>query len=138
MKTSIKSQWLGNLKFDSRIDGHSVVTDAPVQDGGEGGGPSPKKLMLAAVAGCTGVDVAMILKKMKVEIDDLVISVDAEQTEETPATYTGMHLTYEFYGKGLDPEKLKRAVALSQDKYCGVSLMYRQFMDISWEINIRE
>ena len=138
MKASIQTRWKKNLQFDSQIDGHSVVTDVPPAYGGDDEGPSPKKLMLAALSGCTGVDIALILKKMRVDYDDLVITVEAEQTEETPTQYTAMHLTYEFSGKDLDPDKLKKAVQLSKEKYCGVSMMYEKIMDISWEIIIRD
>ena len=134
MKTSIQTHWKGNLQFNLQIDGHSIITDASITDGGDNNGPSPKKLMLGALSGCTGVDVAMILKKMRVDYDDLVITVDAEQTDETPSQYTAMHMTYEFSGKDLDPNKLRKAVQLSQDKYCGVSMMYKKIMDITWEI----
>ena len=134
MKTSIQTCWKGNLQFDSQIDGHSIVTDAPIVDGGDNSGPSPKKLMLAALSGCTSVDVAMILKKMRVNYDDLIVRVDAEQTDETPSQYTAMHMTYEFTGRDLDPNKLRKAVKLSQEKYCGVSMMYNKIMDITWEI----
>lgn len=137
MKTSIQTRWKKNLQFDSQIDGHSVVTDVAQAYGGDDEGPSPKKLMLAALSGCTGVDIAMILKKMRVEYEDLVITVEAEQTEETPTQYTAMHLIYEFSGKDLDPDKLKKAVQLSKEKYCGVSMMYEKIMDITWEIKVR-
>ncbi|PLX92198.1 MAG: osmotically inducible protein C [Desulfuromonas sp.] len=134
MKTEIESVWKGNLQFESHIDGHRVLTDVPTEYGGDNAGPSPKKLMLSALAGCTGVDVAMILKKMRVEIDDLVVKVEAEQSEETPSQYTSMHLIYEFSGKDLDTDKLKKAIELSHDKYCGVSMMYKSFLNITWEI----
>lgn len=138
MKTSIQTRWKKNLQFDSQVDGHSITTDATDADGGDDSGASPKKLMLAALSGCTGVDVAMILKKMRVDYDDLVITVDAEQTDETPAQYTAMHMTYEFSGKDLDPDKLKKAIVLSQEKYCGVSMMYKKIMDLTWEIKCRD
>ncbi len=138
MKTSIQTRWTKNLQFDSQIDGHSVVTDVATAYGGDDEGPSPKKLLLAALSGCTGVDVAMILKKMRVDYDGLVITVAAEQTDATPSQYTAMHLIYEFSGKNLDPDKLKKAVQLSKEKYCGVSMMYEKIMDITWEIKVRD
>ncbi len=64
------------------------------------------------------------------------MEIQSEQTKGFPSVYTAMHIIYEFKGKDLDPNKIKRAVELSQNKYCGVSAMYKKIMDISWEIEI--
>lgn len=138
MKTYIETHWNKNLQFESHIDGHRIITDVDPTYGGDNEGPSPKKLMLAALSGCTGVDVAMILKKMRVEYDDLIITVEAEQTDENPTQYTAMHLIYEFNGNNLDMDKLNKAVQLSKEKYCGVSMMYEKIMNLSWEVRIKE
>ena len=136
MKTSIQSVWQKNLAFDSVIDDHHVLTDAPVSVGGNGSGASPKKLMMASLAGCTGIDVIAILKKMRVEVDDLNITVEAKLTDDEPSLYSAMHIIYAFTGKDLSYDKLKKAVELSQEKYCGVSMMYKKIMDITWEIRL--
>jgi len=136
MKDTIQSKWKGNLAFESMVGDHAVITDAPVEFGGDNSGASPKKLMLASLAGCTGIDVASILEKMRVKIDELAITVEAEATEEVPSVYKAMHITYTFKGEGLDEKKLSKAVQLSHDKYCGVSMMYERFLKISWEIKI--
>jgi putative redox protein len=73
---------------------------------------------------------------MRVKIDELTITVEAEATEEIPAVYSAMHIIYTFKGEGLDERKLAKAVQLSHDKYCGVSMMYGKFLKISWEIKI--
>ncbi len=138
MKTSITSKWQGNLAFSSRVGDHEVRTDASAAHGGDNSGASPKMLMMVALAGCTGVDVVAILKKMRVEVDDFAMTVESELTDEMPSVYSSMHLIYEFAGVGLDREKLRKAVELSQDKYCGVSAMYRKIMEITWEIRISE
>lgn len=134
MKTSIQTRWKKNMAFDSNVGGHNVPTDAPVEVGGDDSAASPKKLMMVALSGCTGVDVVEILKKMRVEIEDLRITVEGELTEDVPSVYTAMHITYEFKGKDLDRKKLQKAVELSEEKYCGVSMMYKKIMDITWEI----
>lgn len=136
MKTAIHSKWKGNLAFESMVGDHAVVTDAPVEFGGDNSGASPKKLMLTALAGCTGIDVASILEKMRVQIDDLAITVEAEATEEIPSVYEAIHIIYAFKGDNLDEKKLSKAIQLSHDKYCGVSKMYESFLKISWEIQI--
>lgn len=136
MKASIETSWKKNMAFDSMVGGHSVITDAPSELGGDDSGASPKKLMMASLAGCTGIDVVSILKKMRVEIDDLKIGVEAELTDEEPSLYSSMHLTYSFKGSNLDMNKLEKAVRLSEEKYCGVSMMYKKMMDITWEVKI--
>ncbi|SHO52704.1 OsmC family protein [Desulfopila aestuarii] len=138
MKTSIETRWQEKMAFISQVGKNSVVTDAPLEFGGEERGASPKKLMMVALAGCTGVDVVEILKKMRVEIDDLLITIEAELTDEVPSVYSAMHIIYAFKGKELDRQKLERAVELSQEKYCSVSMMYKKIMDITWEVRYQE
>jgi len=136
MKHTVDTSWQGNMKFDAVVSGHHVVMDALPVVGGNDEGARPKELMLAALAGCTGMDVVSILKKMRVEPEYFNIRVEAEMTEEHPKHYTAMHIIYEFRGEGLELEKLQKAVKLSQDQYCGVSTMYRKAMEITYEIVI--
>ncbi len=138
MTQRITATWQSNMAFSSDIDGHTVVTDAPESIGGANSGPSPKKLMMVSLAGCSGIDVAMILGKMRVEVDDFSIEVSGELSDGEPSVYTKMHLHYIFTGKELPYKKLQRAVQLSQKKYCGVSIMYSKIMEISWEMTIKE
>lgn len=77
--------------------------------------------MLVALAGCTGIDVVSILKKMRMNFDEFKIMVEGELTEEHPRHFTRMHVVYEFKGKYLPLDKIQKAIELSQQKYCGVS-----------------
>ena len=122
------------MEFDAVVSGHHVIMDAHPAVGGEDKGCRPKELMLASLAGCSGMDVVSILKKMKVEFTDLRISVTGDVTEEHPKHYERMHVVYEFTGSDLDMDKLKKAVQLSQERYCGVSYVYQQTMPVTWEI----
>lgn len=124
------------MQFDSLVSGHHVIMDASPEVGGKDAGPRPKALMLASLAGCTGMDVISILKKMRIEPRTFNIIIEAELTEEHPKHYSGMHLIYEFTGDGLDEEKLKKAIELSQDRYCGVSAVYRKAMPLTYEVRI--
>lgn len=136
MKHIVDTAWQGNMKFDALVSGHHVIMDALPVVGGNDEGARPKELMLASLAGCTGMDVVSILKKMRVELQYFNIRVEAEMTEEHPKHYTAMHIIYEFKGDGLELEKLQKAVKLSQDQYCGVSTAYRKSMEITYEIVI--
>jgi putative redox protein len=136
MKHIVDTSWKGEMKFDALVSGHHVTMDALPVSGGNDEGARPKELMLAALAGCTGMDVISILKKMRTEPAFFNVRVEAEMTEEHPKHYTAMHIIYEFKGEGLEMEKLQKAVDLSQERYCGVSTVYRKALDITYEINI--
>lgn len=136
MKQEVNTKWLGNMKFDSLVSGHHVIVDAHPEVGGENAGPRPKELMLTALAGCTAMDVVSILKKMKITPDDFQVKINAHLTDEHPKHYDALHLIYEFKGKDLPLEKLQQAISLSQEKYCGVSFMYKKFMQLTYEIVI--
>ena len=136
MKDAINVNWTGGMSFASEINGHKVVVDAKEEFGGEDKGPRPKALMMLALAGCTGMDVVSILKKMRVELDDFNVRIESELSEEHPKYYTKMHIVYEFKGNNLEMEKLTKAIELSQERYCGVSASYRKAMDLTYEIKI--
>ncbi len=136
MKHEVNTKWLGNMKFDSLVDEHHVVIDALPESGGENSGPRPKQLMLTALAGCTAMDVVSILKKMKITPDEFQVKINAHLTDEHPNHYDALHLIYEFKGKDLPLEKIQQAIRLSQEKYCGVSFMYKKIMNLTYEIVI--
>jgi putative redox protein len=138
MKQSLTTTWKGNMQFDALVSGHHLMMDALPISGGEDSGPRPKELMLAALAGCTGMDVISILKKMRIEVESFDIEIVADITEEHPKHYTAMHIIYKLKGKNIDPEKVKKAVDLSQDQYCGVSEVYRKALALTYEIQISE
>jgi len=137
-KDSVTTKWLGNMAFETDVHGHKIILDAGPQVGGENLGPTPKPLMLSALGGCTGMDVISILKKMQVEVESFSVKVETEVTEEFPKHYTKMHVIYEFTGKDLPIDKLKRAVELSEEKYCGVSAVYRKAIEMSSEIKVNK
>jgi len=136
MKHVLDMSWTDNLAFEADMDGHKVIIDATKEAGGNDLGPRPKKLMLTALAGCTGIDVVMILKKMKVVPEAFNVIIEGELTEEHPKYYNKIKIVYQFKGKDLPMAKLEKAVKLSEEKYCGVSAVYRQAMEIKTEIRI--
>ena len=128
--------WTDKIAFETDIRGHKVIVDATEEAGGSDLGPRPKKLMLSALAGCTGVDVIMILRKMKVVPEAFNVIVEADVTEEHPMHYTKMKVIYQFKGKDLPLDKLEKAVTLSEEKYCGVTAVYRKAMEMELEIRV--
>lgn len=136
MTHQVRTKWLGKMQFESTNPSGDVMTiDAGPENGGEGKGLRPKALMLSALAGCTGLDVASLIEKMKLEVSDFTIETEGELTEEHPKTYHTVRVDYHFYGSNLDPKKLERAVNLSVEKYCGVMEMFRQFAKVEIKIH---
>lgn len=138
MKHTVDMSWIDKVAFEADMDGHKMVVDATVESGGSDLGVRPKKLMLTALAGCTGVDVIMILKKMKVVPEAFNVIVEADVTDEHPKHYNKMKVIYQFKGKNLPMEKLERAVKLSETTYCGVTAVYQKAMEIESEIRVIE
>ena len=138
MKHFVDLAWTDKVAFTGDMDGHKITVDATEQSGGSDVGPRPKKLMLTALAGCTGIDVIMILKKMKVVPEAFNVIVEADVTEEHPMHYTKMNVIYQFKGKDLPMDKIEKAVKLSESTYCGVTAAYRKAMEMTREIRVIE
>ena len=124
------------MAFETEINGHKILIDAEPDVGGEDLGPRPKPFMLAALGGCTAMDVISILKKMRVEVKNLNVKVEGELSEEHPRRFNKMHVIYEIEGDDLPMDKVKKAVTLSEDRYCGVSAVYKDAMELTSEIKI--
>ena len=129
--------WKNDMVFSAHQDGHEFLLDAAPAVGGQDRGPRPKTLMLTALAGCTGMDVISILRKMRIQPEGFELRVAAELTEEHPKVFKSIQLIYTFKGKDLPLDKLQKAVNLSQDKYCGVTAMLAKICPLEIEI-VRE
>jgi putative redox protein len=132
---TITSVYQGGMAFKADVKGHDVIIDLGETSGGNNLGTSPKILMLISLAGCTGVDVVGILNKMKVGFSGLSINVHAHLTETDPKTYDEVVVKYTIKVDKKDEVKVEKAVTLSQDKYCGVSEMFRAFSKLSHTID---
>lgn len=133
---SLSTVFNKNMAFTANFKGHDVVMDTTADEGGEDSGPSPKRLMLASLAACTGMDVVSILNKMKVKFSNFSIDIDAHVTDEHPKYYDKVKLVYKIKIDPAKKHKMETAVSLSQDKYCGVSFMFRSFATLETEIQI--
>ncbi|MGM0593352.1 MAG: OsmC family protein [Pseudomonadota bacterium] len=133
MQTEV--EWQGKMHFVGKGSNDTTVAlDAPPAVGGEDNGMRPKELLLQGLAGCTGMDVISILHKMRLEPTVFRVSVSAEMTEEHPKVFSAFHITYTV-GGDIPEEKLEKAINLSQDRYCGVTHMYRSFATVTHEVN---
>lgn len=136
MEHVINLNWLGDMSFDTDVDGHVIQIDASPENGGSDSGPRPKKLLMVALAGCTAMDVVAILKKMHVELKGFNVLVHGDVSEQHPMKYLKMHVIYQFQGQNLPLDKIKKAVQLSEEKYCGVRASLENAFPISSEIQI--
>jgi putative redox protein len=129
---------MGGVTFAAKADSnHWVMMDGPAELGGSDAGTRPKELVLMALGGCTGSDVALILKKKRVPYTDFEIRLSADVAEEHPQVYTAVHLTYIVYGDNINPADVERAIELSTTKYCSVSAMLRASVAITHSFEIK-
>jgi putative redox protein len=117
MKSKIKL--VEDMQFIATADsGHAVVMDAPPSVGGKNTGSKPSELLLMAYGGCTGMDVISILRKKKQDVSNFEMNVSGETSETNPKSFTDIHIEYIVTGKNISDEAVKRAIELSQEKYC--------------------
>ena len=137
MSNIVTTYWKGGMQFESdNPSGKTVVMDTNVEGSDTRFGLSPKAMMLSAIAGCSGIDIVPLLDKMRVVIDDFKMVIKGELTDEHPKYYHRVTVDYHFYGKELNEKKIKKAVDLSVEKYCGVMEMFRRFAEIKTNIHI--
>lgn len=136
MIQKVECRWLEDMSFEAEVNDHIFVMDADVVNGGKNKGPRPKTLTLVSLAGCTGMDVIAILRKMHIEPEYFNVIVEGDLTEEHPKYFHKIHLVYEVKGAGIDLEKVDKAVSLSQEKYCGVSALLRKGAELTYEIRM--
>ncbi|HPG11476.1 MAG TPA: OsmC family protein [Chitinophagaceae bacterium] len=129
--TKTITTWVIGQQFSSKLDNNVIQIDGTRENGF-----GPKALLLSGLAGCSGIDVVDILKKMRVEFSDFSIEVEADQTEEHPRVYKDIHITYKVHTDAANLDKVKKAVDLSLEKYCGVSAMLKKNSDVLYKVEI--
>tara|TARA_B110000503_G_scaffold37800_1_gene61904 strand:+ start:1269 stop:1697 length:429 start_codon:yes stop_codon:yes gene_type:complete len=139
-KNIVTTVWVQKEQFESdNPSGHKLTMfSAADEENKDTVGFGPKALMLSSLAGCSGLDVVSLLKKMRAEVADFKIEVTGELTDEHPKFYNKVKVDYHFSDAELQPDKIQKAVNLSVTKYCGVMEMFRQFAEISIEIHLHK
>lgn len=117
---TIKMDWAGGLKFKGEsVFGHEILTDAGLASGGEEAGYKPSELLLFGLAGCTGMDVIRILQKQRQDVTAMEVEVTAHHDEQGfPRPFHTFEVKFTVHGNNIEPEKLEKAIALSEEKYC--------------------
>jgi len=129
MKTT--TIWKGGKAYDSFKETSKIEIDA-------GGGFNPKALLLSGLSACSAIDVVEILEKMRVPFANLEVDADAEQTDEHPRVFKTIHLTYRIQIEEDHRDKVKKAIDLSLEKYCGVAAMLNKNSDIQYQLVIEQ
>jgi putative redox protein len=131
--TEARATWIENQRFNAiATSGHSIVVDGDKQTGN-----SPMELVLIGLCGCTGYDVASILRKKREPFTSLEVRAEAERAADPPTVYTQIRLIYRVGGK-VSHKAVEDAVRLSEEKYCSVSAMLQKTARISFEIEYAE
>ena len=129
--TITKTVWHRNHEFTSSLDHNTIKID-----GARKNGFGPKALLLAGLGGCSGIDIVDILKKMRVDFSAFSIEVKAAQTEELPKVYKDIFIAYKVKTDTENEEKVRKAIELSLEKYCGVSAMLQKNSPIHYTLEI--
>jgi len=129
---------ISGITFAGKTDSnHWITMDGPEDFGGSDAGIRPKELILLGLAGCTGSDVVSILKKKRIPLNNFEMNIEAEVAEEHPQVFTKINLEYVFYGSEIKKEDVERAIELSQTKYCSVSAMLKNSVEITHSYRIQ-
>lgn len=131
-----KIVWEEDLTFEAELDGFKFHVDADPDGKGQLKGPKPKGLTLVSLAGCTAMDVISILKKMRVQVDRFEVETEATLADDHPKKIEKIIIRFLFEGPDIPAEKAKKAVKLSEERYCGVSATLKPQVDIIPEIVI--
>lgn len=123
---------INGISFIGKTDSnHWIAMDGPEDFGGSNAGIRPKELLLLGLGGCTASDVVTILQKKKVKVDNFEINITANLTDEHPKVYTTMNVEYVFYGSDIQEKDVARAIDLSLTKYCSVTAMLKNSVEIT-------
>ncbi len=123
--------WKGEHRFESTHEGNSIKVD-----GDKVNGHGPKALLLSGLAGCSGIDVVDILEKMRVPFSDLEIIAEAGVVEDHPKVFTDILITYKIRVDKTQEDKVRKAIDLSLEKYCGVAAMLRKNSPIEYKLEL--
>lgn len=118
--------------------GHSVVMDGAPESGGRNLAARPMEMVLVGMGGCTAFDVVMILQKARQPIGDCIVEITAERSEEVPKVFTKIHAHYIVKGKGLSEKQVEKAINLTAEKYCSVSIMLAATAEVTHDFEILE
>jgi len=133
-----KVVWKQKMSFDGSSDsGFTVPLGTSPAVGGDDDGFRPLELIAIGLAGCTAMDVVSILKKKRQEITAFEVRVHADRAADHPKVFTHIVIEYIISGNDLSEDAVKRAVQLSEEKYCPAQAMFKEIMPMELKISIQ-
>ena len=137
-QNTLTTQWVKDYTFVSTNENNqSIVMDSPTTQGGDKVGPSPMEVVLMGLSACAGIDVKLILTKAKQKFSDIQVKVSADRREEIPKIYTDINLHFVVTGGDLSEKQVARAIKLSAEKYCSVSHMLQDTVNITHSYELK-
>lgn len=128
-------KWVEDLSFiGESSSGHQIMMDGNSGDKA----PSPMEMLLMAAGGCSAIDVVSILRKGRHQVTDCEVKLTSSRREEAPRLFTDINLHFIISGKELTDKVVERAVQLSAEKYCSVSLMLGKAANITHSFEIKD
>ena len=116
--------------------GNKILLDGSPADGGHNRGMRPMQTLLAAMGGCSAIDVISILKKQREELKDIKITVTGErEKDKVPSLYTEVHAHFKLFGN-IDKDKAQKAISLSVEKYCSVAKTLEKTAKVTYSFEI--
>jgi putative redox protein len=131
MSVKTITTWIKEQEFEASHEGNRIKIDGNKQNG-----HGPKALLLSGLAACSGIDVVDILRKKRVQFSDVTIEVETEQTEEHPKVFKDITITFRIKTAAENEDKVRKAIELSIDKYCGVSAMLKKNSAIHYKLEL--
>ena len=137
--SSVQLGWNGGFRFASEdTHGHTLTVDAPANEGDPFDGMMPGDLLLSSLGSCSGIDVVNILRRQRQDVTGLEISVTGEQLPDAPWTWVAIRLEYTVRGRGLRESAVRRAIELSEERYCSIGATIGGRAEISSSFTIVE
>ncbi|MBK6429567.1 MAG: OsmC family protein [Anaerolineae bacterium] len=135
---TVKATLVDAMHFDIEVDGHHFMVDAASEVGGIDAGPQPVRLLIAGLAGCTGMDVISILRKKRQEVTHFEVEVNGARATDYPKVYTDIEVVYRVRGHNIDQASFERAIQLSEERYCPAMAMLRKAANITNRYEIEQ
>jgi len=130
--------WTGEKAFWGQTeDGFSVVLGTATETAPKPG-PSAMELVLIGAGGCSAWDVVNILQKARQQVEDVIVELDADRAGEPPKVFTHIHMHFIVKGRELSEDRVKRAIALSVEKYCSATKMLEQTATVTHDFEVIE
>jgi len=136
----IKCIWKKNMQFEANdLNENKVLMDIGKDHGGDEQGIYPMPMLLVSLSGCMGVDVKIVLDRMRVSVKKIEIeTVGQLNTEVSPKVYKKIIVNFYFYGKNLSENKVKSAIRIAKDDMCNVSAILSQICEIEYNAILKE